>query len=291
MRVRYVSIMRWSMFMFMMAACAGSPGEPGGDPARRSHGGLRVALAQISIQDGDLARNMELAEEAVGQAAQQKVDLLNLPEAADFGWLYQQARRDALPVPGRYTEFLGTLAKRFHIWISAGCLEKDGDKVYNSAVLIDRSGRIVLKHRKINTLPRLTKHLYDAGRVEDIKVVDTEFGRIGLTICADNFDIQNPQRVAELGAWLLIAPHGFAADEVELEKNSREYQSHIRNMAAKTGLWVIGTNTAEARVNGGEWKGRLHSGCSLITRPDGVPTIIARFKQPDLIVYDIPAEK
>ena len=82
---------------------------------------------------------------------------------------HQQARRDALPIPGKYTDFLAALARRHRIWISAGCLEKDGDRVYNSAVIIDRAGRIVLKHRKIDTLPWLTKDLYDRGSPEDIR--------------------------------------------------------------------------------------------------------------------------
>lgn len=257
----------------------------------RPHGALRVALAQLSIEDGDLARNLELATEAARQAARQKADFLSLPEAADYGWLHQQARRDALPIPGKYTGHLCQLARRYRMWISAGCLEKDGDKVYNAAVIIDRQGRIVLKHRKIDTLPWLTKHLYDAGSPADIKTVDTEFGRIGLTICADNFDIRKPQRVAEQGGWLLIAPHGFAAEQSKLAGNSVEYQNHIRNVASKTGLWVVAADAAVARVKGGAWKDWLHSGCSLVARPDGTPAIVARFSQPDFIVYDIPAEK
>src|SRR5262249_1376943 len=151
--------------------------------------------------------------------------------------------------------FLSGLASRHKMWISAGCLEKDGDKVYNSAVIIDRTGKIVLKHRKIDTLPWLTKHLYDQGKSEDIKTIHCEFGRIGLAICADNFNIKNPQRVADQGAWLLIAPHGFAAEETKLEANSREYQEHIRNVAGKTGLWVIATDTVLGTVQGGAWKG------------------------------------
>jgi endonuclease/exonuclease/phosphatase family metal-dependent hydrolase/predicted amidohydrolase len=257
----------------------------------RPHGGLRIALAQLSIKDGDLARNMELATEAARAASAKKADFLNLPEAADFGWLHQQARRDALPIPGEYTDLLSSLAARYHIWISAGCLEKDGDKVYNSAVIIDREGRIVLKHRKIDTLPWLTRHLYDSGRPEDMKTVDTEFGRIGLTICADNFNIKNPQRVADQGAWLLIAPHGFAAEQTKLLQNSEDYQKHIRGVAEKTGLWVVATDAARARVKGGPWKGRLHSGCSLVARADGSAAVVAKFKEPDLIVFDIPAER
>jgi len=258
-------------------------------PPGHSHPGLRVALAQLPIKDGNLEQNLRLAEEAARTAGRQKAGLLNLPEAADWGWLYQQAWRDAFPIPGRYTDFLARLAKRHKLWISAGCLEKDGGRVYNSAVLINRAGQIVLKHRKINTLPHLTRHLYDAGNPEDIRTIGCEFGRIGLTICADNFNLKNPQRVADQGAWLLIAPHGFAAEESGLEENSRAYQAHIRKVAGKTKLWVIGTDAVLGTVQGGDWKGRLHSGCSLVARPDGTPAIVAKFKQPDFLVYDIPA--
>jgi predicted amidohydrolase len=70
-----------------------------------------------------------------------------------------------------------------------------------TAVIIDRTGRFVLKHRKIDTLPWLTQQLYDRGNPEDIKTLDTESRRIVLTICADNFNLKNPQRLADQGAW------------------------------------------------------------------------------------------
>ena len=91
-------------------------------PLGHPHAGLRVALAQLPIEDGNLDQNMRLAEEAASESARQRVDLFNLPEAADWGWLYQQARQDALPIPGKYTDFLAALAKRHHMWVSAGCL-------------------------------------------------------------------------------------------------------------------------------------------------------------------------
>lgn len=276
--------------VMMASACAEAVGPDVAQPATHPHPGLRVALAQLPIEDGNLEKNMRLAEEAALKAARQKADFLSLPEAADWGWLYQQARRDALPIPGKYTDFLAGLARQHKMWICAGCLEKDADKVYNSAVIIDRSGRIVLKHRKISTLPDLTKDLYDRGSPNDIKTVDTQFGRIGLTICADNFNIRNPQRVAEQGAWLLIAPHGFAEEESRLEQNSQEYQNHIRKVARQTRLWVVGTDAVLGTIQGGAWKGRMHSGCSLVARPDGTAALVAKFRQPDLVVCDIPAE-
>ena len=252
------------------------------------HSNLRVAMAQIRVEDGDLAGNMRRAEETIREAVKQGADLVCLPEAADYGWLYQRSREDALPIPGKYTGFLSKLAKELNVWISAGCLEKDGEKVYNSAVIINRRGRIVLKHRKINTLPEITAHLYDAGKVEDIKTVDTEFGRIGLTICADNFNLSIPQRAADMGAWLLIAPHGFATECGNFAQNARSYQEHIRRVAAHTKMWVIGTDAVMGKVTGGVWKGRYHIGCSTIANPEGEAVAVGKFLRPDLTVYEIP---
>jgi predicted amidohydrolase len=250
---------------------------------------VRVALAQIPVEDGNLAKNMELAAAAASEAKRRNVQLLNFPEAADRGWLYQQARRDALPIPGPYTEFLADLARRHQFWISAGCFEKAGDHVYNSAVLVGTKGELVIKHRKIDTLPWLTKDLCDAGRADDIKVVDTQFGTIGMTICADNFNLDRPRRVASLGAWLLIAPHGFAAEPSKSKQNSKEYLDHILNVAGKAQLWVIATDAVLGTVQGGAWKGWRHSGCSVLARPDGTAAAVGKFLEPDLVVFDIPA--
>lgn len=254
----------------------------------RDYRNVRVALAQLPLEDGKLHHNMKLAEAAAKEAALRGAVFLNLPEAADWGWLHQEARRDALTIPGVYTDFLAELARDYKLWISAGCLERDADKVYNSAVIVDRAGKIVLKHRKIDTLSWLTGHLYDAGNANDIRTVDTEFGRLGLTICADNFNLKNPKRVADLGAWLLVAPHGFAAEENRLEQNSQEFQAHIRKVAGATGLWVVGTDSVLGTVQGGAWKGWLHSGCSTVARPDGTAAAVGKFKEPDLVICDIP---
>jgi predicted amidohydrolase len=260
------------------------------EPASASHPGLKVAMVQMDVVDGNLTENMKRAGKFIREAAGLKADLVCLPEASDLGWLCQTARKDACPIPGRYTDFLSCLAKELKIWISAGCLEKDGEKIFNSAVLIDRSGSIVLKHRKISTLPKLTAHLYEQGSADDIKTVDTEFGRVGITICADNFNIENPGRVAALEAWLLIAPHGFAAEESDMADNAISFMNHIKKVAGETKLWVIGTNTSLSVIAGGEWKGRPHSGCSTIASPGGKAVTIGRFKVPDLIIFDIPTE-
>jgi hypothetical protein len=71
------------MCMTAMSLCAGAAEPEVNQTLGHPHPGLRVALAQLSIEDGNLDQNMRLAEEAARQAARQKADFLNLPEAAD----------------------------------------------------------------------------------------------------------------------------------------------------------------------------------------------------------------
>lgn len=275
--------------VWAFVAISGNP--VGAQPQTGLHSVVRVAMCQFEIVDGNIAENMRRAEDFIRKAAKQGAKLICLPEAADWGWLYEHARRDAFPVPGAYTDLLGKLAKELNVWICAGCLERDGDKTYNSAVLINPKGDIVLKHRKINTLKFLTEDLYDPGNRDEVSCVDTEFGRIGITICADNFDLSIPKKVADQGAWLLIAPHGFAAEEKGLRNNAREFQEHIKRIASHTKMWVIGTNTCRGPIAAGQWKGRPHSGCSTIASPDGNAAVVAKFNTPQVVVFDIPLNR
>ncbi len=254
------------------------------------HPGVRVAMVQMDIIDGNPIENMKRAKKGIEKAVRMKADLICLPEAADLGWLCQKTRSMAYPIPGKFTDFLSTLARKHNVYISAGCLEKNGDKTYNSAVLINRAGEIILKHRKINTLPKLTSHLYDAGSPDSIKITDTEFGRVGITICADNFSAEYPGKIAALGAWLLIAPYGFAEKKSDLPDNSVSFLNHVKKVAGESKLWVIGTDAAISEVAGGAWQGYLHSGCSIIADPAGKAQAIGRFKATDLVIFDIPAE-
>jgi predicted amidohydrolase len=259
--------------------------------ARAIHPGVRVAMVQMDVVDGNLVENMKRAKKGIEKAVRMKVDLICLPEAADLGWLCQKARSMAYPIPGKFTDFLSTLAREHNVYISAGCLENDGNKTYNSAVLINRTGEILLRHRKINTLPKLTSHLYEAGSPDSIKIVDTEFGQIGITICADNFSTEYPRKIAALGAWLLITPYGFAEKKSDLPDNSVSFLNHVKKVAGESKLWVIGTDAANSEVAGGAWQGYLHSGCSIIADPEGKAKAIGKFNAIDVVIFDIPSEK
>jgi predicted amidohydrolase len=86
----------------------------------------------------------------------------------------------------------------------AGLTERDGPVDYNTAVLIDRHGRVAGKYRKVH-LPReeIEGGLTPGGAYP---VFDTDFGRIGMMICWDGEYVDSARALAIQGAEILFVP-------------------------------------------------------------------------------------
>ena len=116
---------------------------------------VRIALGQIVCLDGDRVGNLARIESAVREAKRQEADLVCLPEMALLGWVNPDAHQRAHAIPGEDSQALCKLARDHKVHLCAGLAEKAGDHLYDSALLIDDAGQILLKHRKINLLAEL----------------------------------------------------------------------------------------------------------------------------------------
>ena len=112
-------------------------------------------MCQIFCLDGDRSGNFVRIENAVSEAAKAGADIICFPETALLGWVNPAAHERAFEIPGQDTNRFAQLAKKYKKHLCVGLAEKDGDKLYDSVVLIDDRGRILLKHRKINILTEL----------------------------------------------------------------------------------------------------------------------------------------
>jgi len=148
--------------------------------------------------------NLEQFATLVKQAADQKADIVCLPEGITIVGTNLNYVSASEPIPGKTTEFLGNIAKQHNIYIVAGILEKDGDVVYNTAVLIDRKGKLAGKYRKVS-LPR---EEIDGGVTpgDATPVFDTDFGRIGIMICWDSTFPETARALAKQGAEVIFLP-------------------------------------------------------------------------------------
>ncbi len=148
--------------------------------------------------------NLNKFASLVDLAGAQKADIVCLPEAITMVGTGVSYVNSSEPIPGPSTKFLGEVAKKNHLYIVAGLLEKHGEIVYNTAVLIDREGKLVGKYRKVS-LPR---EEIDGGITpgSSYPVFDTDFGKIGMMICWDVTFPDAAKTLAQQGAEIILLP-------------------------------------------------------------------------------------
>jgi N-carbamoylputrescine amidase len=95
------------------------------------------------------------------------------------------------------------------ICVAGGLLEREGDVLYNSAVLLGPG--VFGRYRKTHLWDR-EKRLYEPGR--ELPVFDTPLGRIGLLICYDVWFPEAARTLALKGAQILCIPSNAPDDWV-----------------------------------------------------------------------------
>ncbi len=156
------------------------------------------------------------------QSAQQRPDIICLPEGITVVGTGKSYADVSEAVPGPTSERLGALAKKLRSYIVAGIYERDRQVVYNTAVLVGRDGRLVGKYRKTH-LPR---EEWEAGITpgNEYPVFETDFGKVGLTICWD-LQFPEPSRAMALkGAELLLLPIWGGS---EVLAQARAIENHV----------------------------------------------------------------
>ncbi len=248
---------------------------------------IRIALAQIFCLDGDRSGNFVRIENAIHEAKAGEADIICFPETVILGWVNPDAHERACPIPGRDSESLCKLAKKYEIYLCAGLAEKDGKKLYDSAVLIDKRGRILVKHRKINILTELMSPPYTPGN--GVNAVETVIGKIGLLICADTHEDEILERMADLKPDLLLVPYGYAEKAENWPEHGKELERVVKNAGRKTGAVVVGTNLV-GEMTKGPWKGRIFGGHSIAADKNGKTLTIGADRDRDISIISIRME-
>ena len=247
-------------------------------------GPVRVALAQTVCIDGDRSGNFVRIENAVIEAKEHGAHLVTFPETSILGWVNPEAHEKACPIPGSDTDRLCELAKKYSIMLSIGLAEKDGDHLYDSAILIDEKGKILLKHRKINTLDELMSPPYTPGN--QIQAVNTALGRMGMLICADSFKPELLEQLKVTKPDLVIIPYGWAANETDWPHHGKALHKVVRNVAQKTGCPVIGTDLV-GQITHGPWTGMTFGGQSVAVDAAGRILAVGKDRDRDLLLIDL----
>jgi predicted amidohydrolase len=240
---------------------------------------MQVAVAQIDPQLGETERNLATCVARMEEAAAAGAELLVLPECALPGYMFASGD-EALPyaeeIPGPSTEALERECARLGLYVVCGLLERDGDALRNSAVLVGPDG-LVGNYRKTH-LPFLGVDRFVVPG-DSLPVFDTPIGRIGIEIC---YDLRFPEVTRSLalhGADIVAHPTNFplaARPQTELITVARATENRIYLLTANR----VG------KERWGEFCGR-----SQIVDPYGIRLAETDDKAETLLVADVELEK
>lgn len=144
---------------------------------------MKAGFIQFDPLFGDIDGNVE---KAANMAERTEADLLVLPELFNTGYLFrskEEVARLAEEIPGGpTTEALCEIARKRNIHIVAGIAEREGDRFFNSAVIVSPRG-YVDTYRKLHLFYE-EKRWFEPGN-RGFKVYDIGMCTIGVIICFD----------------------------------------------------------------------------------------------------------
>ncbi len=230
---------------------------------------MKTAVIQLnatSHKEKNIQKALALVDKAIVRGAK----FILLPEAFHFRGkadLREGFRAIAERIPGMSTTPLMDTARKHKVAILAGsiCEKIPGEhKTYNTSVLIDPSGRITARYRKM--------HLFDAT-IGATKIKESRFFRggrrkatakvgpwhIGLSIC---YDLRFPelyQAYAQGGAEILCVPSAFTK-----VTGQAHWETLLRSRAIENLCYVLAPNQT-----GKDGRGITGYGNSMIVDPWG----------------------
>jgi len=252
---------------------------------------MKTALLQLTSSD-DPAENIETVRAMMAEAAAQGAQSILTPEVTNCVSNSTTQQREVLQheEDDQTLKGLREQAATLGVWLLIGSLgikTHDGDgRFANRSYMIDPQGQIVARYDKI--------HMFDVQVTEtetfresanyrpgtNAVLADTDFGKVGMTIC---YDVRFPHlhaALAQAGARILTVPAAFSP-----VTGAAHWQSLLRARAIETGCWVLApAQTGEHPKSRG--KTRYTHGHSMAIAPWG-EVIVDAGTDPGIHIFDL----
>jgi nitrilase len=243
--------------------------RPQTKPAGKDEPAAVVRVAAVQLASGpSVAANLNEARRLIAMAAKQGAKLVALPE---YFAIMGMQDTDKVKVreaegTGPIQQFLAETAKKHKIWLVGGSvplMSGDPNRVRNSSLVYDDKGKLVARYDKIHLFGfEMGKEHYSEQRTiepgSEIKVIDSPFGRLGLSIC---YDLRFPELYRAMkDVDIILVPSAFTETT-----GKAHWETLIRARAIENLAYVIAPAQGGYHLNGRETHGD-----SMIVDPWGV---------------------
>ena len=230
-------------------------------------------VAAIQMASGpNVKANLSEAEKLIKTAVQQDAELVVLPENFAIMGMTETDKVTIAEKPddGEIQKFLSEQAVKHNVWIVGGTVPIESDiagKVFSACLLYNNKGEVVARYDKIhlfdvtleaNNESYTESETIDAG--DEVVVVDTPFGKLGLAIC---YDLRFPElfrAMADVGMEICVLPSAFTS-----ATGRAHWEPLLRARAIENLSYMVAPDQGGYHVNGRETHGD-----SMIIDPWGV---------------------
>ena len=192
---------------------------------------VRIAMVKAVAGWGDREGNMKLLQQLAGPLENRGVDVVITPECFLDGYMVRDRKRvttrklasRCVTGPGdKYIKRVRRLAKKLNSYIVFGASERGADGLMrNAAYLLGRRGEHVGTYYKV-----MPCEYYQPG--PDLPVFQTDFGTVGILICADRRWPENMRCLRLAGAEIILLPTwGFFRSTNDAIVQTRAYENGI----------------------------------------------------------------
>jgi predicted amidohydrolase len=177
---------------------------------------VKIGSIQLEIKDHESKQERILRVKNM-LADMKGYDLIILPEIWATGYFaFDRYVEEAEEIDGPFVQEFSQMAKSLHVHLFAGSfVEKAGEDYFNTSILINPKGDVIGSYRKIHLFRYGSQEGKLLTRGSEITVVETPFGKVGLSTC---YDLRFPElyrKQVDLGAEILLVTSAWPHQRLE----------------------------------------------------------------------------
>lgn len=258
---------------------------------------VKVSAVQMKMT-WDIESNLQKAEDLVREAAAQGANVILLPEFFQSPYFMQIQNYDYFELAqevddSTYIRRFQGLAKELNVVLPFSFFEKAGNVFFNSLVMIDATGEVVDLYRKTH-IPDghcYQEKFYFSPGDTGFKVFETQFGKLGVGICWDQWFPETARSLALMGAEILFYPTAIGDEPILGHDSKAHWQNTMCGHAAANIMPVIAANRIGREEEPSENSSMTFYGSSFIANEEGTKVEEMNRDSEGIIIHEFDLEE
>lgn len=205
---------------------------------------FKIGLVQEKAFANSIDMNLKLGLEYVKKGKELGVDIVLFPEMWSNGYnppyedafdnpfdeSYEEERKkwleEAIDEESNYVKSFREVAKKLKIGVVITYLSKGKKAPQNTALVIDKTGEILMKYSKVHTCDFSLEALLQGG--EEFKVCDFNGVKLGIMICYDREFPESARILMLKGAEIILVPNACDINPARINQlSTRAFENMV----------------------------------------------------------------